>query len=327
MKFLKHKNKIFILLILGFIVSAGGVSAATAPFPNYVLEVPIGSTTSVRDIADYINTIYTFGVGIIGIVATVMIMFGGMKWLLAAGSQSKIGEAKEIMTSAIVGLVLALTSFLILNTINPALVTMSSTAVEIIEVVPYVEEGSTAEAGGSCEEDADCTDKCSVGGVQQACKCLRFWKDTPDEEKRCFPPSVNDIVNGQLCYVDANCIDEEGSTCDKHHICRAPLGGSCSAPYECINQNCVGDDGKKICTSGIEDDKGVCKNSKGKNKQYYCRSDFWCCESNHVTKGLCTKADYCKKDVSTGYPCEYGPDEMCSSGNCSDVLGITDTCD
>ena len=129
-----------------------------AEFPYYTLEVPIGSKILVTDIADYISTIYTFGVSMIGILATTMIMFGGMKWLLAGGNQSKIGDAKEIIISAVVGLVLALTSYLLLNTINPKLVTLSSSAVEVIKV--------------EAAPEADCDEVNANGPGDDACSGL-----------------------------------------------------------------------------------------------------------------------------------------------------------
>lgn len=72
----------------------------------------------------YIKAIYKFFVGIAGIVAVFMIVFGGVMWIFAAGSAEKINKAKEIIVGAVSGLVLAVGSYVILNTVNPSLVSL-----------------------------------------------------------------------------------------------------------------------------------------------------------------------------------------------------------
>ena len=72
-------------------------------------------------LGEYIIAIYNYGVGLVSVLAVVMIMLGGYKWIFAAGNASKIGEAKSTIISALVGLILALGSFLLLNAINPEL--------------------------------------------------------------------------------------------------------------------------------------------------------------------------------------------------------------
>ena len=95
--------------------------------PNYAsaqttLQVPIGNQTEVKDIAEYIPLIFNYSMGFVGILAAVVLMFGGVMWLTAGGNQGQVGEAKEWIKAALTGLILALLSFLILNTINPDLI-------------------------------------------------------------------------------------------------------------------------------------------------------------------------------------------------------------
>ncbi|MEK7516486.1 MAG: hypothetical protein AAB562_02720, partial [Patescibacteria group bacterium] len=87
------------------------------------MEVRIGGAVSgvgefvVQDLGQYLSILYNYLIGIAGVLATVMIMVGGVRWLLAAGDPGKIGAAKETIGSAVIGLALALGSFLLLNTI------------------------------------------------------------------------------------------------------------------------------------------------------------------------------------------------------------------
>ncbi len=88
------------------------------------LEVPFGITGEVSGLIEYISVIYVFIVGGIGIITAVMIMVNGLRWAAAAGNPSIISNAKDGIISALTGLLIALTSFFILNALNPALVVL-----------------------------------------------------------------------------------------------------------------------------------------------------------------------------------------------------------
>ncbi|MFT5280798.1 MAG: hypothetical protein ACI9AR_000232 [Flavobacteriaceae bacterium] len=70
----------------------------------------------------YLNSIFRFGIGIVGVLAVIMIVIAGFKYLTTEAFTGK-GDAKQQITMAIGGLVLALGSFLILNTINSSILT------------------------------------------------------------------------------------------------------------------------------------------------------------------------------------------------------------
>jgi hypothetical protein len=85
-----------------------------------------------RGIVGHISDFYQYFIGAIAILAVVMIMWGGFLWLTAAGSASQIGVAKTKITGALIGLVLALGAYLILNTINSNLVNLKEIEIEKI---------------------------------------------------------------------------------------------------------------------------------------------------------------------------------------------------
>lgn len=90
------------------------------------------------NIARYVRAIYNYGIGIIGILAAVVLMIGGVLWIVAGGNATQIGEAKSWIGAALTGLVLALTSYLILNTINPALVNLQITQIPGVGKAPEI---------------------------------------------------------------------------------------------------------------------------------------------------------------------------------------------
>jgi len=83
-----------------------------------------GITVGKDTVAKYIGGLYKFFIGIAGIVAVFMIVFGGVIWLFSGGSSERIGKAKEYILGAVFGLLLAVGSYTILYTINPSLVTL-----------------------------------------------------------------------------------------------------------------------------------------------------------------------------------------------------------
>ncbi len=101
------------------------------PLPQPV-EGYTGNT--VLDLANYIDVIYQFIISIIGLVAAIMMIIGGFEYLTSAGDGGKIGAAKKRITNALIGLVLAFSAYLLLNTINPELLRFKPLGNQLAEV-------------------------------------------------------------------------------------------------------------------------------------------------------------------------------------------------
>src|SRR6056297_2393068 len=141
------KTKIYlILIVLIFISLPVLVFAQEDGGVNFSPQVNIpgsdfapGETVEVtgNTFADYIIAIYNWGIRIIIVLAVIMIMIGGFMWMTAAGSSQRIGQAKDRITSAIVGLILALGSYTLLNFVNPELVSFRSLTLTDIKKGDY----------------------------------------------------------------------------------------------------------------------------------------------------------------------------------------------
>ena len=68
---------------------------------------------------------YYFIIGIAGLSAFIMLTWGGFQYLTSAGNPAAIGDAKDKIKSALLGLLLILISWLILQVINPDLTTLN----------------------------------------------------------------------------------------------------------------------------------------------------------------------------------------------------------
>ncbi len=51
--------------------------------------------------------------GFLGVIAVILVLLGGFKWMTAAGNEDKIGEAKKLMGAGVVGLVIILAAYAI----------------------------------------------------------------------------------------------------------------------------------------------------------------------------------------------------------------------
>lgn len=89
----------------------------------------IGDTTYTLDFNMPLNRLiawfYYFIIMLSGLAAFVMLVWGGFGWLTSVGNPSKISEAKERITSALLGLLIILASWLVLRVINPDLLTLT----------------------------------------------------------------------------------------------------------------------------------------------------------------------------------------------------------
>lgn len=84
-------------------------------------------------LARYIKAFYDYGLAIVGILAAIVLMAGGVLWLTSAGNDSKITQAKELIFGSIIGVVILFGSYIILNTINPDLLELKVISLAGIE--------------------------------------------------------------------------------------------------------------------------------------------------------------------------------------------------
>jgi len=64
-----------------------------------------------RDPRDIIAAVINVMLGFLGIIAVVLILLGGFKWMTAAGNEDKVAEAKKLLAAGVIGLVIILAAF------------------------------------------------------------------------------------------------------------------------------------------------------------------------------------------------------------------------
>ena len=135
-----------ITIIVGVVVF--GISTQAA---GYVpLEPSVAGEDFGGDYGGYFQRIYQLGIAIAGVLAVLFLVIGGFKYMLSESMFDK-GDAKKQIGAAIGGLILALASWMILNTINPDLVKFDlslpqGTVVDrgVVEAVPAGEANTAS---------------------------------------------------------------------------------------------------------------------------------------------------------------------------------------
>ncbi len=82
----------------------------------------LGNQELTTTIASIINTALSF----LGIVAVVIILYGGFLWMTSGGNDDKVKQAKKLMISGVIGLAIILSSFAIATFVIGRLATATS---------------------------------------------------------------------------------------------------------------------------------------------------------------------------------------------------------
>ena len=119
-------------------------SSGTASLKYTPLENLPGFEDQGGDFATYFGNLYKLALWIVGISALFMLVVGGFLYLSSAGNTALLGTAKKTIYSALIGLVIALVSWLLLDTINSDL-----TNLKLSGLSGAISSGSSSGTGSS----------------------------------------------------------------------------------------------------------------------------------------------------------------------------------
>ena len=70
---------------------------------------------TVKNVPDLIGKIISGALGVVGSLALLMFIYGGITWMTSGGNEEKIKKGKQILIWAVFGIVIIFTSYSILN--------------------------------------------------------------------------------------------------------------------------------------------------------------------------------------------------------------------
>lgn len=107
------------LFIFSFTLSLAQDRELEIDYPEVFGEQP---ETVVTPLPEYVNYLFGLAIWLVGLVAFGAMVWGGIIWLTASGNPSRLKEGMDRITSAFLGIVILLASYIILNIINPQLI-------------------------------------------------------------------------------------------------------------------------------------------------------------------------------------------------------------
>ena len=78
------------------------------------------------DLKETIAQLIRVLLGFLGVVAVVIILLGGFKWMTAGGNDEKVAEAKRLIIAGIIGLAIILSAFAIASFVISSIVSATS---------------------------------------------------------------------------------------------------------------------------------------------------------------------------------------------------------
>lgn len=116
---------VFFALCIVSLITVSTVHAQTSGLNYQLLEKIPGTSGLGSDLPGYVSAIYKIALIVVTLSAVLMLSVGGFMYLTSAGNTSSISSAKTVITDALIGLVIALSAWLVLFIINPDLVKVS----------------------------------------------------------------------------------------------------------------------------------------------------------------------------------------------------------
>lgn len=204
------KQRFLAILIIPvlFLAIAGTASALETIYPNVPGLPPI---TNDSDLSDYVGYFFGLAVYVAGILAVISFAVGAIQLIMSASSPETATQGKDRMKGAVLGLVLTLSAFIILRTINPQFVTPILTPLPGVAGVFYA-KGDDLKPAPLSENDLSASEAVQSGYNQIYFKCnegeeamaptLLIWKfPNPGLENN------NDLSS--VAVVEKNCGQRE----------------------------------------------------------------------------------------------------------------------
>lgn len=237
------RKKICSLLLIIPIFWAGAALAAAQPY-QLLVPIPGLSKTAGTSIGDYLQSMYFFLMGIIGLVALAYMIMGGIQYITAGGNTAKVGAAKETIKSAISGLLLGILSWVILVTINPDLQFIKQPGVAFKELAYETALSGCARNYDAATQTCWCQGTTDPQGTKSAVTGIASKKDCDDECKKenlCGDGDTACIKAGSV--IDANSPgydSDKGCTCldGTSVLLKAGVSAETKKDYTC-SQTCM----------------------------------------------------------------------------------------
>jgi hypothetical protein len=136
--------------LISLIASLIAVPAFAQTQITIVTSVPgnYGAAAAAASPGAFIANFYIFSLIIGGILAFGVIVYGGVKYMASAGNPSAQSDAKEWIESALLGLLLLVGVYFVLDVINPQLLNLNLPSLTVLNIAAPSTNGGVGNSGG-----------------------------------------------------------------------------------------------------------------------------------------------------------------------------------
>lgn len=123
---MKSKSQLLKQVLLVFTLMVGaitvlsvipGASAGGILGPGDNPEVIGGATGGETSLRGLVLTIVNYFLGFLGLLAVIMIIYGGVSYVTSAGNDEAVGKAKKVIMYALIGIIVILLSFVLVRAV------------------------------------------------------------------------------------------------------------------------------------------------------------------------------------------------------------------
>jgi hypothetical protein len=114
-RLLSTNTKVFLSLLAIQLAFPKAVSAQTSTWSGVCVYDKDPEVPTLAGLQCLIANVLSVALTVLGMVGFVMMFFGAFQWLISGGNSQKVEKARGTMTWAVAGIVLALSSFMILR--------------------------------------------------------------------------------------------------------------------------------------------------------------------------------------------------------------------
>jgi len=231
-----QKIIVFLISVFGMLNFASNALALELTWPPSPRGLILGDTSQITDLVRYF---YEWGVAIGGIAAFIALVWAGFQYLTSAGDPGRMKDALDRIRSAVLGLVLLLASYLILNFINPQLTTL-----EIPRFEPPINTLRSVDTPPPINFSQKCDKVVAYSQPDFGGESVTVNRGDKKTLTRALKGST---VSMKFIYKDNNNEEKEGGFCQAKLYDRSDCGGD--------NYILISMTSKNISQLGIKDDQ------------------------------------------------------------------------
>lgn len=113
----KLLQKVFVVTAL----AALGLLSASGAMADLTVPSAINGTSAANNANALLISVTSWILGIVGAVAVLFIIYGGFRYITAQGNSQQMDAAKNILIKAIIGLVIVVVAYVIVNVVVTAI--------------------------------------------------------------------------------------------------------------------------------------------------------------------------------------------------------------